>query len=87
MGFFREDIFRVNGYNEDFIGWGREDSELAVRFYKAGLRRKEHPFKALCYHLWHPQQFRERLPINDTLLEKAIDSESCRCVNGLVHRQ
>lgn len=87
MGFFREDIFKVNGYNECFIGWGREDSELAVRFYKAGLRRKEHPFKAICYHLWHPEKYRERLTINDTLLQKAIKSDGYRCTNGLMQIQ
>ncbi len=84
MGFFRKDIFKVNGYNEDFIGWGREDSELAVRFYKAGMRRKEHPFKAICYHLWHPEQHRERLTVNDALLEKALHSHSHTCTNGLM---
>jgi len=47
MSFFKDDILAVNGFNEDFEGWGREDSELAVRFYNYGLKRKEQNI-----HLW-----------------------------------
>jgi len=36
MGFFRKDIVAVNGFNQNFAGWGREDSELAVRLYRYG---------------------------------------------------
>lgn len=83
MGFYREDIFAVNGFNQDFVGWGREDSELAVRFYKYGLKRKTHSFMAICYHLWHQENDRTRLAINDDILEKAFSSNTYRCTNGL----
>jgi hypothetical protein len=29
---FKKDLVAVNGFNEDFVGWGREDSELVVRW-------------------------------------------------------
>ena len=29
--FFRKDCLNVNGFNEDFIGWGRDDSEFGAR--------------------------------------------------------
>eukprot|EP01034_Spumella_vulgaris_P002141 gene2141-2791_t len=29
MAFWKEDLVRVNGYNECFTGWGREDNEIA----------------------------------------------------------
>lgn len=86
MGFFREDIFAVNGFNENFTGWGREDSELAVRFYHYGLKRKEQPFRAICFHLWHPENPRERLSLNDELLQEAIGSKRYECKNGLVQK-
>ena len=38
---YRKDFLAVNGLNEDFVGWGREDSELAVRLFKYGLKRKD----------------------------------------------
>jgi len=84
MGFFREDIFSVNGFNQDFVGWGREDTELAVRFYKYKLKRKSHPFMAICYHLWHEEYDRKRLSVNDELLKKTMDSDQYTCSRGLI---
>lgn len=83
MGFFRKDIFAVNGFNEDFVGWGREDSELAVRFFNYGLKKREHPFMAICYHLWHEENDRTLLEVNDELLRMRIESDSYFCPNGL----
>lgn len=83
MGLFRDDIFAVNGFNHDFEGWGREDSDLVVRLFKYGLKRKENPFKAICYHLWHQENKRNCLEKNDKLLKKAIESKSFFCKSGL----
>ncbi len=84
MGFFRKDIVAVNGFNQDFVGWGREDSELAVRLYRYGLSRKRHPFMAICFHLWHEGYDRTTLEINDQLLSKTMESDEYFCPNGLV---
>ena len=86
MSFFKDDILAVNGFNEDFEGWGREDSELAVRFYNYGLKRKEHTFMAICYHLWHPKPSRDSLKRNDELLRHAINSKAYFCSNGIVKK-
>lgn len=86
MGFFRIDVLAINGFNEDFVGWGREDSELAVRLYVYGLKRKGHPFMAICYHLWHEENNRDRLSINDELLRMAVQTNGYFCSNGLVKR-
>jgi len=83
MGVFRADVTAVNGFNHEFEGWGREDSEFAVRLFKHGLARKEHPFRAICYHLWHPENSRTRLSANDRLLEEAMAADTCMCRNGL----
>ena len=83
MSFFREDIFAVNGFNEDFTGWGREDSELAVRFYRYGLKRKLHPFMAVCFHLWHEPNSTDNLKANDAILENTVRSKEYFCENGL----
>lgn len=86
MGLFKEDIVAVNGFNQDFVGWGREDSEFATRLYHYGLKRKDHPFMAICFHLWHNERSRKHLFINDLLLKKAIDSNDYFCSNGLVQK-
>ncbi len=86
MGFYKNDIVAVNGFNQDFAGWGREDSELAVRFFKYGLKRKEHRFMAICFHLWHKENNRAQLSRNDQLLKKTIESNEYFCSNGLVQK-
>jgi len=83
LGIWRDDLMRVNGYNEAFVGWGREDSELAVRLMNTGVRRFDVRGWALCYHLWHPPASRAALPSNDDLLAAAIKECAIRCANGL----
>jgi glycosyltransferase involved in cell wall biosynthesis len=83
IGIYRKDLITVNGFNQDFVGWGREDSELVVRLYNYGLRRRSHPFMATCFHLWHEENPRDRLGENDGLLRAAIAAGGYRCNNGI----
>ncbi len=82
MSFFRTDITAVNGFNEDFIGWGNEDSELACRFFKYGLKKKVHSFMAICFHLWHPVN-KTVTDENKLLLATAVASGEYVCKNGI----
>ena len=83
LGIWRQDLMKVNGYDEAFIGWGREDSELALRLMNAGVRRLDARGWALCYHLWHPPASRANLSANDELLAKARQDRVTRCRQGL----
>ena len=83
LAIWRGDLLRVNGYNEDFAGWGREDSELAARLFNAGVQRLDLRGRALCFHLWHPPASRAGLAANDRLLEKTIREKIARCEHGV----
>jgi GT2 family glycosyltransferase len=83
LAIWREDLVRVNGYNEDFSGWGREDSELAARLLNAGCQRLDLRGRALCFHLWHPPASRNRLAANDGILEQTVRDKITRCAHGL----
>lgn len=83
LGIWRQDLVAVNGYNEAFEGWGREDSELAVRLMNHGVRRLDIRGRCLCYHLWHPPSDRGQVPRNDSLLEEARRGRARRCDRGL----
>ncbi len=83
LGLWRADLMRVNGYNEAFVGWGREDSELAVRLMNSGVRRLDVRGWALCYHLWHPPASRGNLEANDGLLAQVQREGGKRCALGL----
>lgn len=80
---WREDMERVNGFNEDFVGWGREDSEFANRLLNAGVRRRNLRFAALGCHLHHPPRARAKLADNDAILAASVDSGAARCERGL----
>jgi glycosyltransferase involved in cell wall biosynthesis len=83
LAIWRKDLLLVNGYNEEFVGWGREDSELAVRLMNSGIQRLDARGWALCYHLWHPVASRDGLETNDELLAKAQRDRTTRCKIGL----
>ena len=83
LAIWRDDLIKVNGYNEAFTGWGREDSELAVRLMNAGARRLDVRGWAICYHLWHPPVSRANLPANDEILQSALAQRAVWCETGL----
>lgn len=80
---WREDYVRVNGFNEDFVGWGREDSEFVTRLFNAGVKRRNLKFAALGCHLHHPPRSRDALERNDATLAQTIDAKAVRCERGL----
>ena len=83
LAIWRADLLSVNGYNEAFEGWGREDSELALRLINAGTTRLDVRGWALCYHLWHPPASRTAVPRNDSLLEETRNRRLVTCERGL----
>ena len=83
FSFWRDDILFVNGFNEDFAGWGREDSDFAVRMNNAGIRRKHLKFAGFGFHLYHKAYSRKQLPINDAILARTIENKLIRCENGI----
>ena len=54
VGVWRSDFERVNGYDEDFVGWGCEDDDLGNRLRRVGLRIESIVRWTRAYHLWHP---------------------------------
>jgi glycosyltransferase involved in cell wall biosynthesis len=51
---FRDDVFAVNGFDENFVGWGYEDDDFARRLYKSGVKPQSVIQEARALHLWHP---------------------------------
>jgi len=83
LSFWKQDVLRVNGFNEDFVGWGREDSEFAVRMNNIGVDRLHLKFMAFGYHLYHKESPRDSLKKNDQILEQAIAERLTSCENGI----
>ena len=83
FAFWRKDAIAINGFNEEFVGWGREDSEFTARLINYGLIRQNMKFNALAYHLHHPMNDRSNLEENDRLLRKTIEQGRSRCEKGI----
>ena len=55
MAFWRSDAVAVNGYDEEFEGWGHEYSDFTMRLGRTGVCKRNIRFWAVQFHLWHPK--------------------------------
>ena len=83
MSFFRKDLVTVNGFEEKIQGWGREDSEIAVRLFNNGIGKKRLKFSGLTYHIYHKENDRSKLGENDEFLAKVIKEKKKKAEKGL----
>jgi glycosyltransferase involved in cell wall biosynthesis len=83
MALWRSDVVAINGFNEAFVGWGREDSEFAQRLLNLGLARRRLRWGAIAYHLHHRERSRDALDANDRLLDETRQRRLVRCDKGL----
>jgi len=84
MSYWKSDLIKVNGFSEEFIGWGREDSEFVVRMLNSGVMRYNLKFGAVVYHLWHKENKSDvHLQMNDQALALAIEENRKTCNDGL----
>jgi glycosyltransferase involved in cell wall biosynthesis len=54
FGIYRDDLLRVNGFDENYQGWGNEDDDLGRRLYRAGITGKNVFWSEFPLHLYHP---------------------------------
>lgn len=83
MAFWKEDLLTVNGYNENFIGWGREDTDIAIRLINAGVQKRFIKFGAVCFHLHHNEADRDMDEKNTALMNETIRNKIFRAASGL----
>jgi glycosyltransferase involved in cell wall biosynthesis len=83
MAFWRDDLLRINGFNEAMTGWGREDTELAARAFHAGLQRRDLRFSALATHLHHRTRKHVVDNPNDRIVDDTRARQLVRCELGL----
>lgn len=55
MSFWKKDLVSVNGYDENYQGWGREDSDIALRLFHKGIKKQSIKFGGIGYHLHHKE--------------------------------
>jgi glycosyltransferase involved in cell wall biosynthesis len=83
LAVWRSDLELVNGFDESFLGWGHEDSDLVVRLYHAGVLRKDGAYATEVFHLWHRENARDQETSNRaTVLQRHADRTTL-AVKGL----
>ena len=83
MSFWKDDLVAVNGYDERYMGWGREDSDIALRLFNNGVGKKSIKFGGIGYHLWHNPGNKTDDDKYQAMLQDAANSKSKWAAIGL----
>ncbi|HIV48621.1 MAG TPA: glycosyltransferase [Candidatus Helicobacter avicola] len=83
MSFFKADCEAINGFNESFVGWGREDSEFVARFLFNGGQLRRLKFAGVAYHIYHDENPRDMLESNHQIYLETIHTKAKFCRYGL----
>lgn len=82
---FRDDIESVNGYDENYVGWGGEDQDIALRLVMAGMRGRSVIKSAKMIHLWHPREIGDKHWLEGPNIEYFFRKNiPVYCENGLI---
>lgn len=83
MSYWKADAVEINGFDEAFEGWGKEDDDFVHRLMRKGVKPAVLLFAAKCYHLHHPEADRSKFAINAQLLQKRDASGMIEAGKGL----
>jgi glycosyltransferase involved in cell wall biosynthesis len=83
VSFWRKDFIEINGYNEDFEGWGREDSDMVIRLGNKGVFAKRLRYCGIVFHIYHKEKPKDQLQLNDTIEQKTILNKIIKVSNGI----
>ena len=84
LAVWRADLDRVDGFDADYTGWGKEDSDFIARLLHAGVHRKDGIFATGVLHLWHAEADRSRLAENERKLAGIVAGRGVRAQRGLM---
>lgn len=83
VSYWRNDFIAVNGYNENFEGWGREDSDLAIRMGNNGVKAKRIRYAGIVFHIHHKINSKDNFELNDKIQSETIANKTVRILNGV----
>lgn len=77
----KHSVFEINGFDENYEGWGQEDSDFRERLKRWGLRPRSILTQAIVFHLYHePHPTKAQRP---NLAYSRRANIPIRCANGL----
>ena len=82
----KSDYLKVNGYDENYNGWGEEDDDFGNRLYVAGIKGKELKTPNMQIHLWHYSDPTKKHSMNEEYYYKRkkeiFSNKNYFCKNG-----
>lgn len=82
MGLSRNALLSVNGFDNDFQGYGFEETDLEWRLAKLGLTSQTVLGRCALFHLYHPEKKESKEA--KLHLEEKITAGKMRCDNGII---
>lgn len=83
LAYWKKHFFAVNGYHNDFTGWGHDDTEFLSRVINTGVKKRELRFAAVQYHLHHKQSSKARQSKHYQIIKKNVQEKITWCENGM----
>lgn len=74
LSVYRDDVIRIAGFDERYIGWGLEDSDFVVRLIHSGIKIRSGRLGVCVAHLHHEENSRDQLSANTTKFEETVAS-------------
>ena len=76
LSFYRDDALKIGGFDESFVGWGKEDSDFVLRSLKTGIKIRNGRHFTSVSHLHHELASRSALTENDFKLREAMNQQN-----------
>ena len=82
------DLIKISGFDEQYIGWGREDSDLIIRLLKAGLKIRSARLAACVGHLHHRETPNTMRSPNENRFVAVLAGKTCssKSTSVLMHQ-
>lgn len=72
----RSTLIKVGGFDEAYVGWGREDSDLVIRLQNEGVKIISGRYATCVEHLYHAEESRASVDWNNNRFQ-AVQRNSC----------
>lgn len=73
IGILKADFIAINGFDENYIGWGYEDDDLGNRIYCYGLKVIPYYYKKILVHMYHKEEISKKISPNEKYYYKRKD--------------
>jgi glycosyltransferase involved in cell wall biosynthesis len=83
MSFWKEDFIKINGFNENLVGWGIDDSEMIQRLHNIGILGKRLKYAGLAYHIYHKEQSKSHIDFNNKIEEETTQKKLTYIEKGI----